>query len=399
MTKNLNLPEYEVLDVRDAGRETQYRIRAKKAVDACARCAAVGQLHRHGMAEIVVKDIPRSGRRVSLVIEAGRFRCVSCSKTFTETPPALADKRRMTARLVNWIGSEALSRSMLSIAEEVGIDEGTVRLVFADYVEQLSQDSPLFAAPAWLGIHDFPSHKSRCCFTDVGRVSLVDLLDNKEPAELDAHLARYSGVRRVTLDMWPPYLDAVKRVAPQASIIIPLNQLRRLAESCFDQALETIASELPKPRGRLLKKDLFLLQKAPQHLAAKERDRVARWVENLPHLQELVIAWRGLAVFFSASTPDEAEAAFEAWSETLAVSLQNAFAPILEAFRLWMPHILGHFDNPASHRYHTELDAFLAALQRQGRGISFEVLRARLLFSGEDTSLASLTVRMEGGSY
>lgn len=370
-----------------------------KAVDACARCAAVGQLHRHGTAEIVVKDIPRNGRRVSLVIEAGRFRCLCCSKTFTETPPALADKRRMTARLVDWIGSEALSRSMLSIADDVGVDEGTIRLVFADYAERLSQNLPLFTSPTWLGIHDFPSHKTRCCFTDVDRVALVDLLDSKEPAELDAHLSRYSAVRRVTLDMWPPYLDAVKRVAPNAVIIIPLNQLRGLAERCFELALDAIAADLAKPRGRLLKKDLILLQKAAEHQTSKERDRVARWIGNLPHLEALVTAWQGLATFFSAQTALDAQSAIEAWSDALPASSRNSFAPILEAFRLWMPHILGHFDNPATTRYHKELDTFLAALQRQGRGISFEVLRARLLFAREDTSFASLTDRMEGGSY
>lgn len=45
----------------------------------------------------------------------------------------------MTNCLVTWIGTQALRRTFASIADDVGIVEGTVRLIFKDYVAELEQ--------------------------------------------------------------------------------------------------------------------------------------------------------------------------------------------------------------------------------------------------------------------
>lgn len=42
----------------------------------------------------------------------------------------------MTDGLVQWIGEQAVRRTNSSVAEEVGVTEGTIRLVFAEYVQR-----------------------------------------------------------------------------------------------------------------------------------------------------------------------------------------------------------------------------------------------------------------------
>ena len=55
----------------------------------------------------------------------------------------------MTDRLVQWIGEQAVRRTNSSVAEEVGMTEGTIRLVFAEYVQR-KYDAMRFAKPRWL---------------------------------------------------------------------------------------------------------------------------------------------------------------------------------------------------------------------------------------------------------
>ncbi len=54
--------------------------------------------------------------------------------SLTEPLPDVDERRDMTKRLVEWIGKQAVRRTFASIAEEVGCVEGTIRLIFKDYV-------------------------------------------------------------------------------------------------------------------------------------------------------------------------------------------------------------------------------------------------------------------------
>jgi len=45
----------------------------------------------------------------------------------------------MTLRLVKWIGKQSIKRTFASLAEEVGIDEKSVRSIFRDYINELEK--------------------------------------------------------------------------------------------------------------------------------------------------------------------------------------------------------------------------------------------------------------------
>ena len=55
----------------------------------------------------------------------------------------------------------------------------------------------------------------------------------------------------------------------------------------------------------------------------------------------------------------------------------------------WRNEILAYFDHPISNGYTEALNGVAKVINRAGRGYSFEVLRARLLFGkeGRNTSL------------
>ena len=59
----------------------------------------------------------------------------------------------MTSRLVKWVGKQAIKRTFASIAEEVGIDEKSVRSVFRDYINELEK-TVRFETPKWMDIDE-----------------------------------------------------------------------------------------------------------------------------------------------------------------------------------------------------------------------------------------------------
>lgn len=132
----LNLSQYRVLRVDET--EHDYHIFTEIAAERipCLNCRS-SKIQRWGAREILFKDLPIHGKRVSLYVRARRLRCENCSRTFQERLPGLADRRFMTLRLLRWIGEQSLKRPFTAIAKEIDVDEGTIRNIFRDYVNEL----------------------------------------------------------------------------------------------------------------------------------------------------------------------------------------------------------------------------------------------------------------------
>ena len=88
------------------------------------------------------------------------------------------EKRRMTDRLVQWIGDQAVRRTYSSVADEVGVTEDTICLVFSEYVEA-KYATMNFATPRWLGIDEIYLIKPRCVLTNIEKLTAFDILINR----------------------------------------------------------------------------------------------------------------------------------------------------------------------------------------------------------------------------
>jgi methylphosphotriester-DNA--protein-cysteine methyltransferase len=63
-----------------------------------------------------------------------------------ETLPEIDPVRLMTQRLRAYVEQESLKRSFVSIADDVGIDEKTVRRIFRDYLRPFDERGMLYRA-------------------------------------------------------------------------------------------------------------------------------------------------------------------------------------------------------------------------------------------------------------
>ena len=137
----LNLPSYQVTGLEEDEYHYHIQARVAEAPQKCIYCAQT--IHGFGRLEQLVKDLPMHGKRVALYIARRRYQCQACYKTFYEALPDKDDKRNMTRRLTNWIGRQAISRTFASIADDVGVVEGTVRSIFQDYINERNYSPPL----------------------------------------------------------------------------------------------------------------------------------------------------------------------------------------------------------------------------------------------------------------
>lgn len=379
----LNLPQYRVLKVDED--EHDYHVYAEVAqpVKVCRHCGSI-KVVKWGGAELVFRDLPAQGKRVSLYVRTQRLRCEDCERTAFEPLPALADGRRMTRRLVAWIGVQSLKRVFAAIAEETGVDEKTVRNIFQDYVKELKRDTT-FATPGWLGIDEIHVLKRpRCVLTNVEMRTIIDLLPDRSKATVAQRLFAFrdkDAIRYAAMDMWTPYRDAVRAVLPKATIVVDKFRVIRMATDGVEHVRKALRSEL-SPKGRRgLMHDRFILLRREGDLDAKDRFLLDSWTTLHPTLGAAYRLKEGFYTVYDARTRQEAQERYAAWAAQITPSMTEAFQPLTTAWKNWHPEILTYFEHRITNAYTESLNSLIRCVDRAGRGYSFDALRAKMLFT------------------
>lgn len=180
-----SLPEWEVVQVEEG--DVAYHLTLIHAAPEpfCSHCGAIA--FRHGRIQHLYVDTPIQGKRVGLLVHKQRFRCTNCRKTFVEVLPEMDEVRSVTRRLRTYVEQEALRRSFISIADEVGIHEKTVRTIFREYFTYRNQESDSIApAESYKTMHKFVLKRSKRERADAGsHLCEQPNWDHRLPSEQD----------------------------------------------------------------------------------------------------------------------------------------------------------------------------------------------------------------------
>ncbi len=329
-------------------------------------------------------DLPIHGKRAGLLIKRMRYRCKDCNRTFWEhLNHTIDEKRNCTKRLLSYIEKQSLKRTFVSISEEVGLHEKTIRSIFRDYINRL-EETHRFETPNWLGIDEIHMIKPRCVLTNIVERTLLDVLPNRNKESVVGYLSRLPNkgqIQYVTMNMWQPYKDAVRAVLPKALIIVDKFHVVRMA----NQALETIRKQLreglsPKERRGLMH-DRFILLKRHNELTEMDKITFDLWTNKYPSLS---IAYNLKESFFDLWDSDSRQKAYlkyHDWKAEIPNELQMAFEPLTWAVDNWEEEIFAYFDHRVTNAYTESLNSLIRLVNRLGRGYSFEALRAKILFT------------------
>lgn len=388
MSNFIYLPDWTVtrverIDNRTNGRKSYVAAASyDKDSESCPKCGVVGELGKHGTKETAYVDAPVHGKPCIIRVERRRYRCRACEATSLQPLPDMDETRRMTRRCVEYIGEQALRRTFTQIAEDLGIDEKTVRLIAADRIAELDE-ARLIMAPKQLGIDEVTVQRSpRAIFTDLGKRQVIDLLETRTKAAVGRWLQRLPGrdrVEVVTIDMWRPYRDAVRAVLPKADVVVDHFHVVRMASQGLETIRKRAGGDLTTKNRRKLMRSRHLLLRRHHALKPMQRMDLDGWLKNVPALHDAY--WAKERFYDLWSIPDKAAAKAEMddWRRTLPEALQPAFRPLLTALGNWEPEILAYWDHPVTNAFTEAANGVLKIINRTGRGYSFGVIRARIL--------------------
>lgn len=289
----------------------------------------------------------------------------------------------MTDRLVQWIGEQAVRRTYSSVADEVGVTEGTIWLVFAEYVEAKYAKMNL-ATPRWLGIDEIFLIKPRCVLTNVDKLTAFDILSNRNKVTVTDRLWRLpdrGSVELVAIDMWRPYRDAAHVSLPNATVVVDKFHVVRMLNNASETVRKALRSSLTKHQRRGLVNDRFLMLKRENRLSGQEQMMLSGWLKNYPELAMAYEVKEAGYRIYDAKTREEAENAFVEWKASVPQEMKGAFGDFERAWNNWQTEILNYFDHRVTNAYTESLNNLIRSTNRIGRGYSFEALRAKVLLA------------------
>jgi transposase len=388
------LPHLRTLHVQDCG--NHYEVEAEGGVLPTA-CPACGEsLYRHGSQRQTYLDTPMHGKRVLIELDRKRYRCKSCGKTLFEPLAVMDSKRLATTRLVQHIERHCLRKTFAELSREVGVDDKTIRHIFDDYVSSL-KENVVFETPEILGIDELKIiGQYRCMLTNVEKLALFDMLPTRNKADLIAYFKTMPSKEKVkvlTMDLWNVYRQVAQDQFPGRMIVADRFHVVRMANDSIERVRKAIRKELETKARLKLKDDRFVLLSRKHNLDEKGLEKLAAWSEQYPALGAAYEVKERFHDIYRHTSKADAMRAAEEWEASIPSNVSGAFREVRGALRSWWTEIFNHYDCPVSNAYTESINNLAKGMNRMGRGYSFDVIRARLLFDDDARADTRTTIR------
>lgn len=382
----LNLSDIDVIERTQSHDEYRFRVRYTVTPSVCPHCHRMfPKLQGFGRKPQDYKDLPIHGKKVILTLVRARYRCLECSQTFYEDVPHFDDKRRATKRFVAYVEEKSLLRTFVSLADEVGVVEGTVRNIFGDYVQRL-ESTFVFQTPEWLGIDEIHLlNTPRCVLANVKENTIFDIMKTRKKAAVAKRLMRIRDrekIELVAMDMWPTYRDVVLAVLPKAVIVIDKFHVLKMANKALDSVRKHVREGLTDSRRRKLMHDRFILLRRKRDLKPDKLLLLDVWLNQFPELRTAYELKEDLFDLWDSDiTGQQAKKEYKLWRAGITDDVAWAWGELTGAIGNWEPYIFNYFDHRVTNAYTESLNGLTKLTNRMGRGYSFDVIRAKVLFS------------------
>jgi transposase len=242
------------------------------------RCHACGRPAQtvHSATRKFVRDLSLADFSLMLQIEYRKIWCGSCGGVRVEQLEFVDTHQRVTHRLATYAAQLCKAGlSVEAVARHLELDPKTVKAIDKAALEaefgQTTYDGLKRLAIDEIAVKKGHNYMTVVLDYDTGRV--VWMGEGRQNATIDAFFEAMptevrEGIEAVAIDMWEPYINAVKRWCPQADIVFDLFHVVK----AFNKVIDDIRNEEFRKAGG----DLRELLKGSKYLFLKNWGNLKR---------------------------------------------------------------------------------------------------------------------------
>jgi transposase len=339
----LNLPNWKTIKYKET--DDDLFIQAELTTEATTICDNCGtptsEFGKWGFTELTyVRDLEIRHKRVRVYFCLQRKRCPCKRKTVQQPLTGVDDCRAMTTRLLEYVQRESLNifRTLSEIGDDVGCSEQTVRNILCEYCERLQQErceqlkkNGFIDTPKWIALDEVQPQWNGtqfCVISDPLGRRVLDLIPNttKELAGWLLRLDRLA-VEVVTMDMWAPYRAIVRRLFPNAHIVVDRYHVHNLLSVALKKVLDVIRDHMSySEQRRYMRAEFFLLKNYRRLSDQREEDEdgkelpsekelVEKWLEDVPDIAKAYALVKDFSDILQLTDRPKAEELTDQWLE------------------------------------------------------------------------------------
>lgn len=313
---------------------------------------------------------------------------MECKSTFYETLDSVPENGKMTKRFREYIAEQSKRRSFIELERELDISNVTIRKIFLKEAEKIPKFYEI-ETPIILGIdeiHIQREGKSRkqawALICNGSEHTVIDMLRDRNKAtiiDFFRGLKQPCNVSIVTMDMWQPYRDAVYQSLPLASITIDKFHVLKVVNEAFEKYRKSLKDKLGK-RNINLKKDRYLMLTRPHKLSMKGIVYRDAWFSEFPELKVAYDLKEQFFGIYDATTIEEAKKKYNEWVHAIPEDL-TIYNDAVATVNNWKREIFNYFKyGYLTNAFVEGINNTIRAIEKQGRGYDFDVLRAKVIF-------------------
>ena len=278
-------------------------------------CSCGGTVHRHGVREVVLVDLPCFGRATRLVWCKQRWRCTACGTCWIDADAEIATARcSLTTRAARWamvqVGRH--SRAVSDVARDLGCGWHAVMDAVVAVGEQLVDHPDRLGEVNALGVDEtlfakvgpFRRQLWSTQMVDVRRGQLLDVVPGRDSVEPCRWLSGrepvwLGAIEWATLDLSTSYRTVFDTMLPDAVQAADPFHVVKLANTALDECRRRVQNETLGHRGRRddpLWRARRRLTIARERLSAEQHDRLMGLLRAGDPHREVWFAWNAKEV-------------------------------------------------------------------------------------------------------
>lgn len=365
----------------------------------CPNCGVIfdNKVEKHGFITSNIKIPDVSGYKTILRLHKQRYLCKHCNKAFTLSTSITNYGCFISNNTKHKIAKDLVKkRSEKDIASDNNVSPNTVERIMDSYYE--SQKIYKHYLPKVLSFDEFKSVKSadgamsfHMCNGITGQT--IDIIEDRRLDNLIKYFYYYdykarSRVQFIIIDMYSPYVSLIKKMFPNANIIIDKFHLTQLISRSLNKT-RIMTMKKHKQHHRKFKRYWKLILKSRDELDSSKWKRftcfknlmtttdVVDFLVNLDNeLKETYILYQDLLYSFKKNNYDLLKKTLNKQNTNISSYMKTSIKTLLE----FLPHIKNTFNNNYHNGFIEGNNNFIKVIKRIAFGFrSFRRFKARIM--------------------
>jgi transposase len=357
----------------------------------CGKATAGGYDHK----DRCVRHLDIWGMRTFVHFPQRRFDCEVCGKPFTETLEWIDPKRRQTRAYEAHIYQRVQKTPRKHVALQERLNESTVLDIFKKWAKEATRQ-PRRRGVRVLGVDEISLRKRHkqyaLVLSDLERRAVIDVLPNRQKDTLEKWLDDLTeeerrAIKVVSIDMWKPYRQAVRKKLPHAEIVADRFHVMKQLNHQLDLLRRALQKKADDALYQVLKGNRWLLLRNRSELKPEEEAKLRVILDTSDELRNIYLLKEEFrTICDKINDKARAERFLQAWMWKAMATGSRYLIRFVKTLRNWWHEFLNYFDDRVT-------QGFVEGINRAIRGIinrafgfrNFDNFRLQVLVECGDT--------------